>query len=152
VSIRTEIGNVLRRLRGEYSVQHVAEAMGITRQAVAKLEAGKVSLARLEALADFYGVDFHLTATDRVSGQVFSAFAYLEVIELDEEAEAVGERATSTRLLQVIGTPPPPARAPLPPREPATGRFVPPLVSPGERNRSGDAPVETAGQRRRQAG
>jgi transcriptional regulator with XRE-family HTH domain len=63
MSMREEVAELLVSLRGDVTRSEFADRLGISRQAVMKLEQGSVSLERLDELAGVYGVEFHLVAT-----------------------------------------------------------------------------------------
>lgn len=63
MTMREDVSELLLSLRGDVTRSALAERLGISRQAVMKLEQGSVSLERLDELAGVYGVEFHLVAT-----------------------------------------------------------------------------------------
>lgn len=73
--IKPSLSALLVKLRGPYTRAQVATALGRSRQAVGDLESGNCSMARLEALEDFYGVDFQVVAIDRRTGRFWNGTA-----------------------------------------------------------------------------
>lgn len=68
MSVKASLADLLVSLRGPYTRAQVAAALGRSRQAVGDIESGNCSMARLEWLEDFYGVDFAVVAIDRRTG------------------------------------------------------------------------------------
>lgn len=60
--MREQAGRLLTSLRGDVTRTAVAERLGISRQSLMKLEAGGLSIDRLDAVGEAYGVEFHLVA------------------------------------------------------------------------------------------
>lgn len=77
--MKAQVGRLLRELRGPVTKTAVAERLGVSRQTVMKLEEGALSLDRLDHLADVYGVDFHIVATERgaVPGRVHHRISFV---------------------------------------------------------------------------
>jgi transcriptional regulator with XRE-family HTH domain len=63
--MRQQAGALLTRLRGSVTRTAVADRLGISRQSLMKLEEGGLSLDRLDAIAEAYGVEFVLIAVER---------------------------------------------------------------------------------------
>jgi transcriptional regulator with XRE-family HTH domain len=117
VSLREDLTALLVRLRGSYTTQQVADALGRTRTAVRDLERAEVSLPRLEWLQDFYGVDFRVVAIDRATGQPWEGPAAPGLVEriegglppmLDPAARPAGRTSyqSSEQIGQVGGVTP----------------------------------------------
>lgn len=68
IPMKAQVGALLAQLRGPVTKTALAERLQVSRQTVLKLEAGALSLDRLDQLADVYGVDFWIVATVRDRG------------------------------------------------------------------------------------
>lgn len=68
MTLREQVGVLLKDLRGGESLAAFARRLGVARQTVMKMEAGGVSLRKLDDLAGVYGVRFELAAYDADTG------------------------------------------------------------------------------------
>lgn len=68
MSLRAQVGALVTELRGDVSRAEVARALGVTRPAVSQVEAGSLSLDRLDKIGEVYLVRFELVAVDPATG------------------------------------------------------------------------------------
>lgn len=61
-TLRSQLADMLVKLRGDVSRAALARRLEVTRQAVMKIESGSVSLERLDELAAVYGIRFEVVA------------------------------------------------------------------------------------------